>query len=177
MKVRLFPVLCILFLGCSSVEEPGKMASKAKQPPDQEIWNGTIEVTENGLTQSIIKAGHIELYEDTRVTLLDSGVVVDFFNKKGQHASVLTSLAAKIEEKHDIFLATGNVIVISDSGAMLRTERLYWDRKNRQIRSDTLVTMTSAFDSLRGYEFDAKEDLSSWQLKRPTGQTFRQVQK
>jgi LPS export ABC transporter protein LptC len=177
MRSIAFLLLLLIVVGCSSVGESGKKVADTKPLPDQEIWNGRIEISNRGLKQSLVRAGHIQLFEDRNVTLMDSGVIVDFYNNQGQHSSVLTSYRARLEEKHDFFLAEGNVVVTSDSGAVLRTERLYWDRENRKIRSDTLVTMTTQYDSLRGFEFDANEDLRSWQLKRPTGMTFRQIQK
>lgn len=40
-----------------------------------------------------------------------------------------------------------------------------------------MVVMTTQYDSLQGYVFEANEDLTSWQLQQPTGQTFRRVGK
>lgn len=167
---------CFLILGCSRVDESGPVATNNEIVPDQEIWGGKIEITDNGRLQSIVQAGYMQSFQKKQMTLLDSGVTVDFFNKEGQHTSVLTSERASIEEKSDIFKAQGNVVVVSDSGAVLRTERLYWDKKKRRVSSDTLVILTTDLDSLRGYDFEADENLKSWSLKKPTGRTFRRRQ-
>ena len=164
-------------LNCSKLQELEPRDRETEQLPDQEIWNGVIEISRQGLTQSIVRAGHIESYEKKKITLLDQGVTIDFFDKKGQHTSKLTAKRVRIEEKTDLFKAQDSVVVVSDSGAVLQTERLYWDRKRQRIHSDTLVFITTEFDSLRGYDFESNEDLTSWQLKRPTGQTLRQRQK
>ncbi|MFH1861205.1 MAG: hypothetical protein ABH878_00195, partial [bacterium] len=63
--------------------------------------------------------------------------------------------------------------VVSDSGAVLRTDRLFWDREKRRIYTDTLAILTTELDSLHGYELEANDDLTSWSMKRPTGHTFR----
>jgi len=181
MKFRLsiyFGILSatvVLAVGCSRDQEAAPVNGQGQSLPDRTIWNGTIEVMEAGRLQSLVQAGRIETYDRTRTTLMDSGVVVDFFNSAGQHTSQLTSRAARIEEGRDLFLAEGDVVVTSDSGATLYTERLYWDRQRQRIRSDTLVTMTTDFDSLRGFDFESNEDLTSWTLQRPTGTTFRRV--
>ena len=134
-------------------------------------------MVKEGRLQYVIQAGRIRTYEKDHLTLLDSSVVLDFFNEAGKHTSVLTSVQARVEENKNIFLAQGNVVVKTDSGAILRTERLYWDETKRKIRSDTLVTMITQYDSLRGYNFEAEEDLSSWQIQQPTGQTMREFGK
>lgn len=177
MRYRFVSCCCLLLLGCSKLPEGKAPEQSSQPPPSQVIWNGTIEVMENGQLSSVIRAGQIQTFEKNKATLLDSGVVVDFYNKRGQHTSVLTSQRARVEEAKDLFLAQGDVVVTSDSGAVLRTERLYWDKAQQRIRSDTLVVMTTQYDSLRGYVFEANEDLTSWQLQQPTGQTFRRVKK
>ena len=176
MQYVLVGVLCILLFGCSRVEEPQTLLSDKKQVPNREIWNGKIEISNDAQLQSIVQAGHIESFDKQKITLLNEGVIVDFYDKAGRHTSVLTSQRAKVEERTDLFMAFGNVVVVSDSGTVLRTERLYWDRTGRKIHSDTLVILTTELDSLRGYDFEAKEDLTAWRLKNPTGLTFRRRQ-
>ncbi len=174
MKRALIGMICLLMSGCTQIEEPLTSANNQETVPDQEIWNGEIEITTNGRLQSIVYAGHIESFEKKKITLFSDSVRVDFYDKLGRHTSVLTSQKAKIEEKTDLFVAFGDVVVVSDSGAVLRTERLYWNKSREEIHSDTLVVMTTDVDSLRGYDFRANEDLTFWTLKNPTGQTFRQ---
>jgi LPS export ABC transporter protein LptC len=169
-------VLLLLVWGCANVEEPTEGIVEQGHVPDEEIWNGQIEVIEKGKLKSIVQAGYIQLFEEKKLTLMDSGVVVDFFNSKGQHTSVLTSLSARIDERVDLFVALGKVKVVSDSGEILRTERLYWDRTNKRIHTDTLAILTTAVDSLHGYDFESDENLSSWTLKNPTGRTFRKTE-
>ena len=164
--------LAFIFVGCAEIDEPSTGGERT-DAPDQEIWGGKIEITQDGKLQSIVRAGYIQLFEKKQITLFDSGVVVDFYNKQGQHTSVLTSERARIDERIDLFLALGNVVVVSDSGETLRTERLYWDKEKKKIRSDTLAVLTTAVDSVLGYNFEADENLSSWTLENPTGQTMR----
>jgi len=163
----------LIFFGCAKIEEPSGQIENNETLPDQEIWGGKIEITENGRLQSIIHAGYIQTFEKKQVTLFDSGVTVDFFNTQGKHSSVLTSARAKIEEKLNLFLAMGDVVVVSDSGEVLRTERLYWDKDTKRVHSDTLVILTTEMDSLRGYNFESDQNLSSWTIENPTGHTMR----
>jgi LPS export ABC transporter protein LptC len=172
MRLFLAPFL-VLLIGCSRVPDTATKSDAGAEFPDQVIWEGQIEVVEKGDLQSVVKAGKISLFNKRKVTLLDSGVVVDFYNKAGSHTSRLTADSARVDDMQDLFVAQGNVVVTSDSGATLRTERLYWDRARRKIHSDTLVVLTTEYDSLRGYRFEAEADLTTWQLQQPAGQTFR----
>jgi len=177
MRAPKLLVFLLFVIGCSKLPESQMGEGGESQAPNQVIWNGRIEVIEGGKLKSVIQAGKISSYEKRKITELDSGVVVDFYNGRGIHASQLTSRRARIEEITDLFMAQDSVVVVSDSGATLRSERLYWDRQARKIRSDTLVVMTTQYDSLRGFDFEADEDLTSWSLQRPTGQTFRRAGK
>jgi LPS export ABC transporter protein LptC len=177
--VQRYWIISVVFLmvGCANLPESPTLDKNRDKLPDQTISQGKIDVVKEGRLQYVIHAGRIRTFEKDRLTLLDSSVVVDFFNQAGAHTSVLTSAQARVEETKNIFLAQGNVVVKTDSGATLRTERLFWDEAKRKIRSDTLVTMITQYDSLRGYNFDAAEDLSSWQIQQPTGQTMREFGK
>lgn len=165
--------ICLFLIACSPIEEPSLPVDLQEMIPDQEIWDGKIEITSDGRLQSVVHAGHIKSFQKQKLTLFSDSVKVDFYDQQGRHTSLLTSQEAKIDDRSDLFVALGNVVVISDSGAVLKTERLYWDRRKKEIHSDTLAVMTTDVDSLRGYNFKANEDLTYWTIQNPTGQTFR----
>jgi LPS export ABC transporter protein LptC len=171
--IAIFTILIVV--GCTRLQETGPVDKTTEKLPSQTIYDGTIDVVKGGRLQYVIKAGRIRSYERERLTLLDSSVVVDFYNQVGKHTSVLTSDQARVEENKNIFQALGDVVVVTDSGDVLRTERLYWDEAKRRIRSDTLVTIVTPTDSLQGYDFEADENLSSMQLRQPTGLTLRKM--
>lgn len=172
--MKLLVIFALFFLSaCSRIPDSTTKSESEVESPDQVIWNGKIEVVEKGDLQSVVNAGKISLFNKRKVTLLDSGVVVDFYNKVGKHTSRLVADSARVDDMQDLFVAQGNVVVASDSGAILRTERLFWDRARRKVHSDTLVVLTTEYDSLRGYKFESNADLTTWQLQQPMGQTFR----
>jgi LPS export ABC transporter protein LptC len=177
MRPLVFLALSLFWIGCSELPDAGDQVKKLHRQPDQIIWNGRIEVVTNGKLESIVQARRIETFEKEKVTTLDSGVVVDFYDKNGKHSSRLTSQSARVEDAKNLFLARGNVVVVSDSGDVLRTERLYWDQQKQKITSDTLVILVTRQDSLRGFNFESNDDLTSWQLTNATGQTTRTLNK
>ena len=143
--------------------------------PEQEIWNSTIIMSQGGETSSIIHAGHIARYKQKTETLLDSGVKVDFYDKQGRHTSVLTSEEGMVKGDENDLSAWGNVVIVSDSGQVLRTEAIRWDAESEKIVSDTFVTITSAMDTLYGIGLVSDAQLQNWEIKKPTGKTYREL--
>jgi LPS export ABC transporter protein LptC len=143
--------------------------------PEQEIWNSTIIMSRDGATTSIIHAGHIARYKQKTETLLDSGVTVDFYDKQGRHTSVLTSNEGMVKGEENDLSAWGNVVIVSDSGQVLRTEAIRWDAATEKIVSDTFVTITSALDTLYGIGLVSDAQLENWEIKKPTGKTYREL--
>lgn len=143
--------------------------------PEQEIWNSTIILSRDGIIASRIQSGHIARYKKRTETFLDSGVVVDFFDKQGRHTSILTSERGMVKGDQNNFFAWGKVVVVSDSGQVLRTEAIRWDNTREKIISDTFVTITTALDTLYGFGLVSDGQLQNWEIKKPTGKTYREL--
>ena len=137
--------------------------------PSQESWNTTVTFTDSGVVKAILKSGHISAFEGSKQTLLDSGVHVDFFDEHGVHSSVLTSRTGKVDENTNDLEATGNVVVVSDSGVVVETEKLFWDNKRQMIQSDELVRITSPKENLQGHGFESDQNLKNYKIFRVTG--------
>jgi len=162
------------FSGCR--EESGTEISDNQpvEEPDQELWNARIEFTQNELTTSILEASHLSIYEKSGLTIADSSFRLDIFDSEGNHSSVLFADSG-IVSGEDSLRAYKNVIVISDSGAVLNTERLYWNRSTNSVRSDTFVVLTTATDTLFGDSMVSDESLENWQVFNPRGKTIREM--
>lgn len=177
----LLPILSaclILALFCGCREESGIEINNDQpvEEPDQELWNARIEFTQNELTTSILEASHISIYEKSGLTVADSSFRLDIFDSEGNHSSVLFADSG-IVSGEDSLRAYKNVIVISDSGAVLNTERLYWNRSTNSVRSDTFVVLTTETDTLFGDSMVSDESLENWQVFNPRGKTIRELNK
>ena len=75
--------------------------------PDQESWGVTIIMTHDGLMRAEVKSGHLKKYNEQEYIVLDSSVVVDFFDLQERHTSTLFSEKAEINEKSNDMLAIG----------------------------------------------------------------------
>jgi LPS export ABC transporter protein LptC len=127
----------------------------------QEIWKSKMILSKTGRLQAVVNYGHMMKYDTSEVYFFDDGVIVDFFNKGGEHSSHLTSSKGEYNGKTEDVIGKGNVYVESDIGEKLRTYRLKWDSRREKILSDTLVQIiTLEQDTLYGVGFESNADLS-----------------
>lgn len=173
--IVLFTLIFSLNLNCAREEEV-KQVKEKKDYPTQEGWNSTLIATRNGKKTAIIKYGYMSRYDNKKVAYFDEGVEVDFFNEKGEQTSKLTSQKGQLDEKTNTVTAMENVVVVSDSGITLKTEKLWWDNALERVKSDQFVTITTIEDdTLYGVGFESDQTLSNWMLLEPRGKTDKGV--
>lgn len=168
-------LLFAVLLGCQHRDTETVLEEK-EDLPSQEGWDSRLIITQDGRKQAVVNYGHMTKYKTRRITYFDEGVEVDFYNRYGEHTSHLTSNAGEYHENTENVTGIGNVVVVSDSGTTLHTERLYWHQRREKIYSDTLVMVTTTTnDTLYGIGFESEPDLSQWIIKEPWGVSERRV--
>ncbi len=173
-QVGIFILISVVIFTCSSVEEKPDETSE-NQYPDQESWNTEIILTKNGQKRATVLAGHLTKSNDEAIVVLDEQVNVDFFNEEQVHLSHLKSIKAQVNENTNDLFATGNVVVVSDSGVTLFTEELHWDHKRERILSEVFITFVDDMDTLTGVGFESDSDLKNWIIEKPSGVTDRTI--
>ncbi|MDE3059322.1 MAG: LPS export ABC transporter periplasmic protein LptC [Bacteroidota bacterium] len=166
--------LALFITGCEEKIKPSVLDLPNAVLPAQESWNSTVVFSDSGTVRAILKAGHILEYENSKQTLLDSGVHLDFFDADGKHSSVLTAESGKADEGTYNLEAVGNVVVTSDSGVVVRTQRMYWDNKRQKIYSDDFVRITSPKEKLQGTGFESDQNLHNYRIFKVSGSTESQ---
>jgi len=137
---------------------------------DNEIWEPIIILYRS--EQKVIKATSKKLYKDKQqLARLVGNVEIDMYDD-GKHISVLYSDSAQINERNNNLIASGNVIVVSDSGYTLRTNKINWDNSYKLITAeDSVMFTTSEKDTLYGIGFESDSDLEEWRIFKPVGIT------
>lgn len=172
---NIFPWLVMLIVACKSDNQQAINPAPG-EVPDQEGWNSKITATINGRVSAVIQYGHMQRYSELRVAQFDGGVEVDFYNAEGRHTSNVKSLRGALYEASNDVEALENVVVVSDSGLTLRTEKLRWDQQRQEIRTNDFVTITTAErDTLYGHGFESDQSLRNWSILRPTGVSEKKV--
>lgn len=165
-KILLFSVIVGLYLcGCQVGEQQTMSETTGKEAPDQELWKSTVVLSVRGQNRAKVWAGHIQKFAESHTIKMDDNIKVDFYNENGDHVSVLTARGGEVDETAQDLKAMGNVIVISDDGSRLETERLRWHNSTQKIISDTLVTIKSGGEEVTGVGFESDANLKHWEIK------------
>ena len=163
--------LCwLLSFSCEERIKPPISTGLGYDVPSQESWDAKIVFTDSGKVSGILKAGHIAMYADKKFTLLDSGVVADFYDEHQVHTSILTSQRGRVNDATHDFEAHGHVVVLSDSGTTLTTEDLYWTNATRKIHTPAYVEIFSPKERLQGHGFESDPDLKHYTIFKVAGQ-------
>lgn len=167
--------VCVGFVvsGCTKIESSSQTESTKTERPQQELYDATITFYQDDRLNATLQAGRIRKFERQSVILLDSGVVMDFYNAEGRHTSKLWADSGRTDEVRKDMVAMGNVIARSDSGETLESTQLRWDNKTRQIRSEVPVKLSTPTDTIYGDNFVSDENLRNWRIEQPYGKTFR----
>jgi len=118
----------------------------------------------------------MERYNKRKIVNFSDNVLVDFYDEMGNHTSQLTSDKGRLNESSNNVEAFGNVVVVSDSGITLQTEKIWWDNATEKVVSDQFVTITTAEqDTLYGVGFESDQNLSNWIIKEVRGKTQKSL--
>lgn len=169
-KSNILYVLCVSLLTgfCSRDETTVMDKSDAKSLPDQEIWDFKAKTTTNGKLEAIIEAGHMQRFSKESLMLFKMGIHVDFFDEKGEHASVLTADSGEYDVDTENVKAMGNVVVLSDSGITLYTDELFYYRDSDRIISNSHVKVeTNEGHVLHGIGFESDAQMDFWEIRQP----------
>ena len=167
----------VLISNCSKREDQtGMINSETEVMPEQESWNSEITLTSNGKRIALVRSGHMAQFGRKKLILLDDKVEIDFYDSDENHTSLLTAEFGEINERTKNLKATGNVIVVSDSGETLYTEELFWNNEQHKIISEVDVMITIGTDTLYGIGFESDAGLDNWTIKKPKGRTSRLIE-
>jgi LPS export ABC transporter protein LptC len=166
MRYLLFVTAAMIFLyvGCGEekVEPRINPGLNEQEIPAQESWDAKVIFSDSGKTTAILYAGHLRVFEESKETLLDEGVKVDFYNKQEQKTTTLTSLKGKVDNATKNLYAIDSVVAVSDSGVTIKTSELMWRNKDAKIVSDKFVTILTAKEKIQGYGFESNQNLTNY---------------
>lgn len=178
MELGRFIIIGILvgsfLIGCSDPEVDSRDGTTANRPT-QESWNSEIYLTKLGVRNAVVHAGHLAQYADEDKTILNEKVKADFY-RDNSHTSTMWADSAIVFREKNIMRAFRDVVVESDSGVTLYTERLAYNPGTETITSDTTVTLTTETDTLHGVGFESNNDLTEWRILNPRGVTRREFE-
>ena len=175
MKLLLVFFVILAFSSCSNqkVKPAVNTALNAEKLPDQESWNSTVFFSDSGKTTAVLKAGNLQVFNQARETLLDKGIKVDFYNTSGVKTTTLTAKKGRVDDATKDLYAIDSVVVVSDSGTVIKTEELKWRNSDKKIVSDKFVTILSPKEKIQGYGFESDQHIQNYVIYNITYVTKR----
>ena len=156
-SVLLVAALLVTF-GCGGEQVPDREGGPTL--PNQEIDGFSLTQTRDGQKMWILTADHALVFEDAgRVEM--TRFRVDFFDDHGGVRSTLTAREGLLRRRTNDMEAFGNVIVTSEDGTTLATERLTWNERTGKIESDRFVRVVQGRDEFTGVGLEADPDLKN----------------
>lgn len=166
MRYLLFFISALIFVfaGCGEQKVKPNVNSQITEAeiPAQESWDAKVIFSDSGKTTAILYAGHLRVFTESKETLLDSGVRVDFYNPDEVKTTTLTAKRGKVEDESKNLYAMDSVVAVSDSGVTIKTDELMWRNKDAKIVSDKFVTILTAKEKIQGYGFESNQSLTNY---------------
>ena len=162
-------LLVLLLVGCEEKIKPAVVPVDQTELPSQESWRSTVVFSDSAKLKAILWAGHIAMYAQLRYTLLSDSIHVDFFNESEQHTSLLTARRGKVNDQSQDLEAYENVVVVSDSGTVLKSESLFWNNADRKIHTEAFVDISSPTEHIMGQGMVSDQGLKNYRIFKVTG--------
>ena len=162
-------LLLLTFSSCFRKENETVDSDNTVDYPDQESWDATLTITNDGRKVGIVNATHYQKFSKKNKTYVSDGLKVDFFDTEGRHTSQFTSEGGEVNDIKQNMVAYGDVVVVSDSGVTLYTDTLHWDNENQKIISYIPVMIVSEEDTLYGDTFISNPSLEDYEMTNSHG--------
>lgn len=172
MNGRVF-MLCVLAAACGEWTDSTDTPSPAEKP-NQEGWNSKAILTTDGVVSAEIEYVHMMRWDKRQLTTFREGVVMDFYDD-GVHSGRLTADSGAIYTSTKNVVAVGRVVIVSDSGLSMRSEKVEWNEQKQRLFAEGRVMLTTEEDTLYGYEFESDRSLANWKMKSASGLSGRDI--
>lgn len=166
----------LLAVGCADLSDNTELAEQDVRYslPTQEFQTVEMVHTDKGQDVFLLRAPHLDRYGNQDRAELYGGISIDFF-KNGQPSSHLTADSGVVLKNGNELRGIGHVVVTTDTGTTILTPRMTWTRQDGLIKSDTIVTIITEYDTLHGTGLVATDDLKKRRILHPTGVSTRAV--
>lgn len=163
-------------LGCQSENNEEAETGTPIEFPDQEGWNSTLVITNEGIKSIQIEYGHMQEFAMRRMVYFNDGVRLFFYNKDGSIKSDLKADSAWLDESSNNMEAIGNVVVVQQDTTLM-TRSLRWINETKLIISNEPFTMvTGKQDTLYGERFEMNQATNSLRIFQTTGVTHEKLE-
>lgn len=166
----------LVLAGCNRYEAPPGVADTTATAPTREAWGVHLTVSDADRLRVRLEAPYMATFDaDTLVHVLSADtsggrVRADLYDDAGRPTADLTADSLRYYEQERRFTALGNVLVVTEEGRRLETQRLTWLEAERTVSAPGFVHIVTPDEDVRGYDLTASEDLTTYRIRRVTAQ-------
>ncbi len=160
----LLPLL-LLLPACGNDEPTSRGVAVEDGMPTQTMSNAVMRQSSVRGLLWVLKAERAYKYEEDDPTELET-LFIEFYDGTKEVKSTLTSKAGWIDPDSQSLVAEGNVVVVTEEGERLETERLEWDPKTENVRTDLPFVLYRAEDKVTGIGIVASPDLGTYTVSK-----------
>lgn len=154
----------LLAAGCREQQEGPTASEVPESAPSEGMQGVSMQNFHIADTRWVLHADTASVYREGRKRVEAEWVSIDFFQQE-EHVSTLTSDRATLVQATDDLEARGNVKVVTDDGAVLKTSVLYWDHARARIHTDQFVEITRGGNVLTGVGLESDPGLDRVDIK------------
>lgn len=101
------------------------------------------------------------------------GIDITFYGEKGEIDATLRADKAFYYKKDNLWKGVGDVVIKNlEEGQQLNTEELFWEPNKENIYTEKFVTIREEDQVLYGTGLEAKQDFSSYYIKKVEGEFY-----
>jgi LPS export ABC transporter protein LptC len=173
----LFLGIAVLFFSCTNKIEKIKEFSAAEKLPGMEADSFEMLYSDSAVIRFKLIAPKLIRYDQEKEPFMEfpEGIEIEKYNAQMKVVSRITANYARYLNKEDKWLAKNNVIAVNEQGDSLKTEELIWEEKKGKIYTDQFVKIIRQDQVINGIGMESDQDLSNWEIKKPTGTLYLDV--
>lgn len=128
-------------------------------------------ISDSGYTKYYIKAPVWNMYDEAAEPFwkFPEGVELEQYNKQQSTEATLRCDSAIYKNQRRIWQLDGNIVMVNVNRDTFLTNQVFWDQARRKIYSDSFVHIVRSDRIIEGYGFESNEQMSAYEVKRPTG--------
>lgn len=165
--------ICMISAGCGGDVQVAQTVDTSGIELDaaNTVWDTEIVFTDSVTTKATVHADRARIYASRQETLLDSNVVVYFFEKDGTQAAQLHCRRARVDNRTNTMYATGDVVIESAlSSTRVESNSMMWNGNTRKLSSQEYVKVNRPGEVLEGgVGFESDESMSNYRIFKVRG--------
>ncbi|MFO7938881.1 MAG: LPS export ABC transporter periplasmic protein LptC [Bacteroidales bacterium] len=165
--------IIVFTIGCkkNTIEQINALPETSNLPSSS-LTGVNFVYTEHSQLVMEIEAPEVDNYAlaDEPYMEFKNGLEVWFYDSTETLQSQIRANYAIFQQNQELWIARNNVVVINtQKNDTLSTEELYWDQAKGNIYTEKYVRIVNNDGIIHGKGLTAKQDLSNYRIKKPTG--------